>query len=825
MLAVVMAGGKGTRLRPLTGEKPKPMVPVANRPLLEHVLRLLTGQGWDEIVLTLCYRPEIIEAYFGDGRGVGARLRYLVEDKPLGTAGSVRMARELFTETVLVGSGDALSDFDFRAALAFHRERRAAVTIILTRVASPLEYGIVVTEPDGRIGRFLEKPGWGEVFSDTVNTGFYLIEPEVFEFVPAGEPFDFSRDLFPRLLAQGVKLYGYVAEGYWSDIGTIEQYRRAHEEILAGKARLLLGGGERSSGVWVGPGTEIHPEAILEAPALVGAFCHIERGARVGPYTVLGDHTLVAEGTAVNRSVVWCHVYLGPRSEVEGAVLGDRALVRNDVTIEEGAIVGDGVTVGPYSRVRSEARIFPGRQIAGGSVVRGSVVAGHGMLRGLFGNHGVTGLANLELTPENAARLGAAFASALLTKGQRVALAADGFPVTRLLKRALAAGILGSGVGINDLGTLTAPATRYAVGFLSLAGGAYLGLSDRERGRAVIQFFNARGLPLARQEERLLEQAYFGEDFRRVEAAEAGEIFYVPGMAKSYLEAVMASLAAEAIRAAGFTLVSPPLSGASARLVPSLLRGLGCRWVTLGVPETQNPLPRERETLRQSEKEMECLVAAEGASFGFAVDGFGEELFVLVPGRGWLEETKLAALLALAELRRGGRRLPLPVTAPEAVVELARTYRGEVIRTKSHRRFLYEEYASFSPALGGLLLPVFDAVLALARLLELMALEGKDLASLLTLLPPHARVERAVACAWEEKGRLMRRLFEESRGRRLDLTAGLKIEEEGGWALVLPDGEDPFIRVFAEAGTLEEAEAINRFYLEKLTALRAGERA
>ena len=181
--------------------------------------------------------------------------------------------------------------------------------------------------------------------------------------------------------------------------------------------------------------------------------------------------------------------------------------------------------------------------------------------------------------------------------------------------------------------------------------------------------------------------------------------------------------------------------------------------------------------------------------------------------------------MALAELRRGGRRLPLPVTAPEAIAELARAYRGEVVRTKSHRRFLCEEYAAASPALGGLLLPVFDALLALARLLELMALERKDLASLLALLPPHARVERAVACAWEEKGQLMRRLFEESRGRPLDLTDGLKIEEEGGWALVLPDGEEPFIHVFTEAGTLEEAEAINRFYLEKLASLRTGERA
>lgn len=821
MLAVVMAGGKGSRLRPLTCEKPKPMVPVANRPLLEHVLRLLAGQGWDEIALTLCYQPEKIQAYFGDGRSLGAQLRYFVEERPLGTAGSVKMAEDLFTETFLVASGDALSDFDLRPALAFHRERGALVTIVLARVASPLEYGIVVTEPDGRVVRFLEKPGWGEVFSDTVNTGFYLVEPETFALVPAGQAFDFSRDLFPTLLARGAKLYGYVAEGYWSDIGTIEQYRRAHEVILAGKVGLAPAAGEeRAPGVWVGPGTEIEPGAVLEGPAFLGSFCRIERGAAIGPYTVIGDHGFVAEGAAVRRSILWRHVYLGPRAEVDGAVIGDQGLVRNDAAVQEGAVVGDGALVGAHSIVRPRARIWPGRHLASGSLVRGSVVADGGMVRGLFGAAGVSGVANLELTPENAVRLGAAFATTLGV-GRKVAIASDGFPVSRLLKRALACGLLGAGVGVSDLGALTAPAARYAIGLLGLAGGIYLGLSDRERHRAVVQFFEARGLPLSRQEERGLEQAYFGEDFIRVDAARVGELAYVPGMAESYLDAVAALVDVAAVRAAGFTLVLTPMNGPPAALLPGLLTRFGCRWIPLGGTEGMAALPRDREAIFRSGEEMERLLAGEGGGIGIGVDPFGEELFVFAKGLGWLDQTRLAALLALAELRGSGRRLAIPVTAPEAIVELARAYRGQVVRTKNHRRFLFEEYAAEAPALGGLLLPVCDALVALARLLEFMAVEERDLPALLGLLPSYERVERAVACAWEEKGQLMRRLFEESRHRRLDLTDGLRVREEEGWALVLPDGEEPFIRVFSEAGTLEEAEAINRLYLEKLTALRA----
>ncbi|MCL6615081.1 MAG: hypothetical protein K6U03_10815, partial [Firmicutes bacterium] len=314
-------------------------------------------------------------------------------------------------------------------------------------------------------------------------------------------------------------------------------------------------------------------------------------------------------------------------------------------------------------------------------------------------------------------------------------------------------------------------------------------------------------------------------EFIRVDAARVGELAYVPGMAESYLDAVAALVDVAAVRAAGFTLVLAPMSGPPAALLPGLLARFGCRWIPLGGTEGMAALPRDREAIFRSGEEMERLLAGEGGGLGIGVDPFGEELFVFAKGLGWLDQTRLAALLALAELRGSGRRLAIPVTAPEAIAELARAYRGQVVRTKNHRRFLFEEYAAEAPALGGLLLPVCDALVALARLLEFMAVEERDLPALLALLPSYERVERAVACAWEEKGQLMRRLFEESRHRRLDLTDGLRVREEEGWALVLPDGEEPFIRIFSEAGTLEEAEAINRLYVEKLTALRAEGRA
>ena len=242
MKAIIMAGGKGTRLRPLTCNKPKPMVPIANRPMMEHILNLLKEHGFNEVLITACFLPEQIENYFGDGSQYGLELKYLTEEVPLGTAGSVRNGAEFLTETFLVISGDALTDIDLRAAVESHRQRGATASLILTRVDNPLEYGVVICDQEGRIKRFLEKPGWGEVFSDTVNTGIYILEPKIFEYYQQGQEYDFSKHLFPQLLSAGEPLFGYVADGYWSDIGNLEQYRQAHYDVLSGKVRVSIPG-------------------------------------------------------------------------------------------------------------------------------------------------------------------------------------------------------------------------------------------------------------------------------------------------------------------------------------------------------------------------------------------------------------------------------------------------------------------------------------------------------------------------------------------------------------------------------------------------------
>src|SRR3954451_6384141 len=260
MKAVIMAGGEGSRLRPLTSNQPKPMMPLANLPMMEHIVSLLRRHGFDEIVVTLAFLPNAIRNYFGDGSEFGVRMVYATEESPLGTAGSVRNAMEHLTERFLVISGDVLTDIDLTALVKFHEEKGAMATIGLAHVENPLEFGIVITHEDGSIERFLEKPTWGQDFSDTINTGIFVLEPEIFDYIAPDRPVDFSGEVFPALLSEGKPMYGSGAEGYWEDVGTLEAYLSAHKDVLDGKVRVELPGFELSDGVWLGEGAELHPD-------------------------------------------------------------------------------------------------------------------------------------------------------------------------------------------------------------------------------------------------------------------------------------------------------------------------------------------------------------------------------------------------------------------------------------------------------------------------------------------------------------------------------------------------------------------------------------
>ncbi|HXQ92851.1 MAG TPA: NDP-sugar synthase, partial [Nitrososphaerales archaeon] len=325
---MVMAGGEGSRLRPLTSTRPKPLVPVVNRPILWHVLRLLQKHSIDEAHITLHYLADQITTTFSGSRDINLHINYSFEDRPLGTAGSVKAIEDQLTDTFLVISGDVMTDFDLTRLIEFHKKSGATVTIGLARVQNPLEYGVVMTDSDHRVTRFLEKPGWSEVFSDTVNTGIYVINREALKEIESEKQFDFSKDLFPRLLKKENSIFALPLDGYWCDVGMPSQYITAHHDILSGKTGVEIPGKKNSDNIWIEDGADIHPSAQLTGPCLIGNRALIAKNASVGPMSCVGSHVSIESGAVVSRSVVYDFAYLGRDSEAKGCVIGKSVVLR-----------------------------------------------------------------------------------------------------------------------------------------------------------------------------------------------------------------------------------------------------------------------------------------------------------------------------------------------------------------------------------------------------------------------------------------------------------------------------------------------------------------
>ncbi|WP_258360750.1 sugar phosphate nucleotidyltransferase [Moorella sulfitireducens] len=814
MKAIIMAGGEGSRLRPLTCKRPKPLVPVANRPVMEYCVDLLRELGIKEVGVTLQYLPGLIQEYFGDGSDFGLHLHYFVEDKPLGTAGSVKNAASFLDDTFVVVSGDALTDFDLRPAIVRHKESGAMATLVLTTVDNPLEYGVVITNTDGSIRSFLEKPSWGEVFSDRVNTGIYILEPEVLEMVPDGEPFDFSKDLFPRLLKDKKPLFGVTLSGYWCDIGNIVQYRQAQEDILRGKVKVRLIGEDRGKGVVAGEGVEIDPSARIEGPVLLGSYCRIGAGTTVGPYTVLGPYTRVDEGASVKRSILWDNVYIGKGAGLRGAVVCSRASLQRQVRVYEGAVIGDGSRVDAGAELRPEVKIWPEKILSQETVVHESLIWGQGMGRPLFVGSQAPGYLQGDLTPFQVTRLGLAY-GASFKPGAMVGLSTFAGGAGEMLFKAMAAGMMAAGVRVADLGRLPTPVHRFAVRSLRLAGGCHIKQDAANRDKVWLHLVNERAHDLAPGAVRKIENLYWREDGRQVKEIEA--TIYFPALREAYSEWLLSTLDEGGIKRRPVRLALG-CQGEIAALAAEVLQRAGADVVRLDFDPAKG-----WGAIQEDMPFFAAEIKGYGAGLGAAIDQNGEEL-ILFTGEGRrLTPSQQQALLARVYLEANReKRLILPVTVSRAAELVAGRMGGTVERVKSHPGIYQEAMARVDgegvPAQQHLQL---DALAALLYILDWLARQDESLAEAVSGLPPVHTVTRVVPCPWEAKGRVMRSLIGEEPPERVELLDGVQIRHKDGWSLVYPDGETPHYRVYSEAFSQEVAEELAGFYEQRLKELIA----
>lgn len=812
MKAVILAGGEGTRLRPLTSNQPKPMLPMVNRPMLEHIVTLLAEHGFDDIVVTVAFLANQIRNYFGDGSDFGVRMRYASEDTPLGTAGSVRNAAAELDDTFLVISGDVVTDIDLTEFVRAHREAGAFGSIALKRVADPVEFGIVITRSDGSIDRFLEKPTWGQVFSDTINAGIYVLEPGVFDFIPEGEIVDFSGDVFPTVLKRGKPMYGHIVEGYWEDVGTLEAYGRAHSDILDGRVQVGIGGFELSEGVWLGEGADLDPAASVTGPVVIGDNCRIEAGAQLQPYTVLGSDVVVKTDAYVERSVVHDHGYIGPNADLRGSVIGRSSDIRAHVRVREGAVLGDECFVGDYALINSDVKVYPFKTVESGAVINDSIVWESRGARTQFGRRGVSGLANVDITAERAARLAMAYGSAL-KKGSTVVASRDTSRVARALKRAISGGLNLAGVTVDDAELATVPLTRFKVKNSLAQGGYTVRLMPGDPSSVTIRFFDADGRDIDEGAQRKIERLLSREDFRRAFAGDIGDIIYPPRALEFYTAGLEASIDAERVRDREFKVVLDYSSGAASLVMPSVLSKLGADVLGVNPFASTASAAAAAEDVRARAARVGDLVRSSGSHLGMVFDADGETAVLIDDtGRVFSSTEALLALVALVAERQPGARIALPVSVSHAAVEVAGRHDGEIVWTKRSDAQLMEVASSVdfaASAEGGFIWPKFlsayDAAATLVNLLDLLAATGRRLSEVRAELPEVHLAQEGVPTPWERKGAVMREMLEHASGHEVDLIDGVKLFQPDGWVLVVPDPEDPITHVFAEAASDAEA--------------------
>jgi mannose-1-phosphate guanylyltransferase/phosphomannomutase len=812
-----MAGGEGTRLRPMTANQPKPLLPVVNKPIMEHVLRLLKRHGFTETVVTVQFLAALVRNYFGDGEEIGMALSYATEEMPLGTAGSVKNAQDaLRDERFLVISGDALTDIDLTDLVRFHKENGALVTIALKRVPNPLEFGIIIIDDDGRVQRFLEKPTWGQVFSDTANTGIYVMEPEVLDHVAAGEPVDWSGDVFPKLLAEGAPLYGYVADGYWEDVGTHESYLKAQADMLSGKIDIEPDGFEVSPGVWVAEGAEVDSEAVLKGPLYIGDYAKVEAGAELREYTVLGSNVVVKEGAFLHRAVVHDNVFIGPSTNLRGCVVGKNTDVMAGARIEEGAVIGDECVIESEAYVSSDVKVYPFKTIEAGAVVNTSVIWESRGQRTLFGPRGVSGLINVEITPELAVRLASAYATTL-KKGADVTASRDASRAARTLNRAVQSALTASAINVRDLEACPVPIARYATARENTSGGIVIRTTPGDSQGVDILFLDEDGADLSQGAQRKLERVFGRQEYRRAFPGEIAELSYPSRVLETYVRDLQRCVNMRGVREAGLKIVVDCAGGTASLVLPQLLGRLGVEVLTVNnrldeVSPTETLAERMRDLQRLGD-----LVSSSRAAFGVRFDPVGERIS-LVNENGELisDDRGLLVVLDLVASERRGGRVALPVTTTRVAEQVCRFHGVQVEWTSTSQDVLTKAAATEGSIFagdgrGGFIIPEFsptvDGIAAFIRLLGLVARTRLTLSQIDHRIPEAHLLRRSVPTPWAAKGSVMRHVVEAAGDRQVDTTDGVRvIEDDASWILVLPDPAEAVTHLWAEGADRDSAQ-------------------
>ena len=755
MKAVIMAGGEGSRLRPLTCTLPKPMARLCGRPVLTYILDILIEAGFTEAVLTLQYMPNVITSYFPDDEYRGMSLEYVIEDEPLGTAGSVKNAVGGTGESVLVISGDALCDYSLCEAIAHHKQNGNDVTILCAEVSDPREYGLLKLSDDLRVTGFLEKPAWGQVTSDVANTGIYILEPSCLAEIPDGMKYDFAFDLFPKLLSSGRRLGAYIPQGYWCDIGDLESYRRCQYDMLSGKVKLNIP--SVAEGVF-SRGTLPRGDYIITPPVYIGCDVQIECGAVIGPGTVIDDGCLVGRGASVRESAVLENAYISAGCTVNCAVIASGASLKRGARVFEGGALGSESVLGENSVIAAGVLVWPKKEVENGTVCRENVkyqkpskfFLSENTFRGDFG---------VELTPEKAAQLGCAVAS--LGESVRVGVGTDGQVNSEALRYGLLGGLVSCGARVWDFSECFYSQMFFYTAFCGLRTGIYI--NGGENGVSV-SITGRGGLSVTRAEQRELENRLSRSEFRRSGSESCKSVSDMKSMNMMY----MRELCAQAEKGLSGTEVSYVCSNTLiGDVLLSTFKRLGCK--------------------------------CDSDSLVVWVNDSGTRLKIFEDGFSYPFE-KLVALAAYTELK-SGNDVAVPWDTPETVAVLASSLGRRALRYADSATAQSDADAR---EIGIRQLWTRDALFLAVKILSVMHSEKKSLRELMADIPEFYISKRVIDID-VSPARLTKLL---SKSEYTSAGEGVFRKTDGGTVRIKAENSGKALRIIAESASLEASEEL-----------------
>ena len=823
--AVIMAGGFGTRLRPLTMSIPKPMVPIANIPIMEHTLNLLKKHDITDITALLYYQPERIKQHFGDGSGFGVSMNYVQADADYGTAGSVRNAMKSCSEPFLVMSGDVLTDIDLTQAITFHEEQHAQATILLSRVHDPLHYGIVMTDSQGRISRFLEKPSWGEVFTDTINTGMYILQPEIINMIPPEREYDFGKDVFPHMLRSGMDLFGCITDGYWKDIGNLHEYQTACHDVLLKQVDVSMKGMIQNHAL-VGDNVIIPSTVTFSGYSVIGNDVHIGNNTIIHQ-CIIGNDVYIGSGVQLSNCIIWDGVHISDRVMASDDVICNDVQIDPGVTINEQVYIAELCHVGAGAHVLSNIKLWPKKVIESGAIVTRSLVQEELWLRELITDSRISGLANIDINPEFAAKLGACIGNALGMHANVVA-SRDADAASRMIHRALISGLMSTGITVRDLQVTPIPQARQDLRAGSSHAGFHVRRSIRKPDSIDIILFNHDGRDIPHATSKTIERFFFGEDIKRAPYNEVGSIMFPERSNETYAMRFSSALNVDAILESNYRLLIDYSNGLASTTFPVLLGSLGVHVVSVNsYVDTLEGFSDER-TDTEAEETSE-IIRSLGYDFGFKIDASAEKIAVVDAQGDWQQPNRLLTILTKLFLDAHRHREPyaiaVPVLASTVIEDIAAEYDVEVIRIKnSHSammdatkdsrilfsgdtrgRFIFTDYLFAS-----------DGMFSLAKCLEMLALTSHTFMDLHHSLPYRPRVHHSIPCTWEKKGIVMRKAMEFTEQLSRVLIDGITVNDNGATIVLLPDKERPAFVVAVEAETEEHANQVAELYKEHI---------